>query len=254
VTRPTRVRHPDPVDPSAFLAKGFQEFSYGPSTSDRFYLAIHPQSRKLAFFVHGGGFLSGSAMDPGNSPVIEELWAEGYSVATIGYPLIPDVTWSGAIQAIANGIEAANKLAGRGMTTRVVIGASAGATAGALILYSPDPQYPSLPFHIDRFVGVSGIYISSSVLQNWYSADLQGAFTGPPKTQTPAFLIAGEHDEWDVKAGTPESDPLAFSNYLTQGGVPASTFLIGGADGTHGGVGTDLADPAISAAYLKALS
>jgi len=82
---------------------------------------------------------------------------------------------------------------------------------------------------------------------------LQGAFTGAPKTRTPAYLIAGDHDELDPGAGTPNSDTSLFAVYLLQGGAPAYTVIVHGPAGSHIGPTQDLSDPTVGSFYNLAL-
>jgi hypothetical protein len=193
--------------------------------------------------------------------LFEKLWSEGYSIASIEYPLLNESRWPGPVWAISQGIIAANRLAGPTITHRVIVGASAGASAGALILYSPDRAYPTLPFQVDAFLGASGIYVApwlrplpGEVGPGRFLPDaLQRAFKGVPKSKTPAFLIAGDHDPLDLGAGTPNSDLREFARYLIRGGTRVVTMVTTGADGGHHGPYVDYYNVRLSAFYTVAL-
>jgi acetyl esterase/lipase len=221
------------------IPEGFTRYDYGPSEKNYFLLSISEEDivakkTKLVIVTHGGGFLGGGPEDEVTEGGIGTYFLEqGYSVASIGYQLCPEVKWPTPVEDIGRGVQAVFDLAieeGVEIDDVTYSGFSAGPGAGALLLYSD--KYPSMP-PIDRFVSFGGTFSYEAVTQVAKETILEcedtaeSAIVYPDiikKSKTPALLIEGEGDEFDAYPETERSHPEFLADLLRKSGIHAETF------------------------------
>jgi acetyl esterase/lipase len=80
-------------------------------------------ARATILYFHPGGFVLGSASDPGNAPICHEFAARGYRTRVVDYPL----------RDLPGAVAAARAAAARHHTRTFAIGDSAGGTLAALL-------------------------------------------------------------------------------------------------------------------------
>lgn len=204
-----------------------KEISYGPNSKNYYILKynsdnVQNKNINLAILVHGGGFIGGSAEQMVNSSLANFFLDKDYVVASLGYRLCPDVIWPKPVEDVVSGANnLISKLQTQGLNLNKIIyaGASAGAMAGALSLYSGD--YPSIN-NIDGFIGISGPY-SPDGQTNFSAASSEKCQFNPinrlsydGKMKVPAFISECNCDQADKYPGTKDSHLEYLANILTK--------------------------------------
>ncbi len=206
----------------------FRAYQYGPAEKQVFYM-VHPMGlskpEKLAILVHGGGFLSGSALGFDVQPLAHYFLNRGYTVASVDYRTLTGSSWPTPVQDIAEGIHAVYRQFAQPPEESVLVGFSAGAVSGALLLYGQN--YPPLP-EIDKFIGISGLYSKAATaeapirdirIQSLKQENLLEIVDDirRPSTKTPALLIQGTRDYFaDRYPGTSKSHASYLSALLNE--------------------------------------
>ncbi len=74
------------------------DIAYGPDPAEKldFYPASGPGPHRLVLFLHGGGWVGGN-QHPGGRRLAATLNQAGYSLASVGYRLVPETDVGGAV-------------------------------------------------------------------------------------------------------------------------------------------------------------
>lgn len=216
----------------------FQPIAYGRDPKQVFYLS-KPDARNaeapLAILVHGGNYLSGSAMDYSMGPIAHYFLQRGYRVASVDYRNLQGHDWPAPVTDVHEALQAIYRQLGHRPRDVTYIGYSAGAVTGALLLYSK--QFPTLT-GIDRFIGLSGLYnkeaaaddpIDSIRQQSKQRINLLEAVESirNVKTATPALLIEGSRDYFaDNYPHTPRSHAGRLARLLQEHDIPARAYWV----------------------------
>ena len=144
---------------------------YGSGERQFAYLAYPSDqgSVDLVVWVHGGGFVAGSALGGSSARVMDFFLANGFAVASIEYRLCPEVNWTQLLGDIVDGVETVYRyLEERNVKIglSIYVGSSAGAIAGAVLLYAPPSSALDLSHYFDGFIGFSGGYCASQAAPN----------------------------------------------------------------------------------------
>jgi len=204
----------------------------------------------LAFVVHGGGFRGGTATGTSAKTMASPFFDRGFAVASVEYRVCPSVKWPTPIEDIARGIKATlSYLESEGVEVRgsVYIGSSAGAIAGALLIYGPEADSYGVWNVFDGYIGLSGGYCisvfpearlrESNGTYLLCDAEIREMFPFDDFIEVkrvPALLIAGDEDRLlDGKAGTDGINHQAecFASLLRSKGVPVRTLYVKGGHG-----------------------
>lgn len=225
------------VQPTAEIWNLATKYNYGLSPDNTIHIlrpAPDKYNGKSIIFVHGGGFISRYATDEYFSPLITSFHNKGYTVAAVEYRKLTKHNWNTVINDIKKGIARSHLLLKNSSSEVILLGSSAGATAGALLLYSE--EYPDIP-EVDKFIGVVGLYCPENVpfhvdelIENSSKEKLKYSsllkFGKTAKTRTPALLIETKSDEMDKYVYTKRSHSKKLSAYLSENGVENSCFTI----------------------------
>ena len=162
----------------------------------------------LVVWVHGGGFVGGNALGGSSSKVIRFFLKNGFAVASVEYRLCPYVNWMQLLRDIADGVRAVHeyfKERGIKVNLSIYVGSSAGAIAGAVLIYAPPNTTIDISRYFDGFIGFSGGYCASYAASDPYEKASKCNITisemmpfdrrelHPPK-KLPALLINGIYD------------------------------------------------------------
>ncbi|MCD6348309.1 MAG: alpha/beta hydrolase [Candidatus Korarchaeota archaeon] len=202
---------------------------------------------KLVVFVHGGGFRGGTASGA-SAKVITRFFREiGFSVVSIEYRVCPEHQWPTPLEDIARGIKAAFQyLKERSVEVdgAVYIGSSAGAIAGALLIYGPDAFKYGVSRYFNGYIGLSGGYCTSVATKDpreEFEAcgvpirDIMpfDSYVGDPE-KVPALLIGGLRDtllDRFAGKGNVNHQVECMASYLGKYGVRVTKVYI---EGGHG--------------------
>ena len=230
ITKKTNIYSSDPVWNLA------DQYKYGNHPQNVLYIVKPEESKKngkFIIFIHGGTFLSRYATDDYFTPIIKFFSAEGYTVSAVEYRSLARNSWKTVINDIKKGITASFNLYEKKSEEIILIGASAGATASALLLYSN--KYPNIP-GIDKFIGIVGLYSPQNVpesVNNYmqkfskdkvtYSSFLRfEANNKISKSNAPALLIEVSSDDCDNFANTSQSHAKKLSRFLKIIGIKST--------------------------------
>lgn len=198
---------------------------------------------RLAYVVHGGGFVAGRAT--GFSNMARFFMGHGYAVASVEYRLCTDNEWLTVIGDIARGVKAAHAyLEERGyrIVQSVYVGSSAGAIAGAVLIYDPPTEAHDISGLVDGFIGLSGGYCVSALPSRkreggrFCGTSLSSIMpfdgpAGPPPRKVPALLVNGNRDtllDRDAGSGNYNSQAACMERYLEEHGVPVRVVIVEG--------------------------
>ncbi len=198
----------------------------------------------LAYVVHGGGFVAGRAT--GFSNMAKFFLEKGYAVASVEYRLCTNWDWLTVIGDIARGVKASYQYLvenGYEIQKRIYIGSSAGAVAGAVLIYDPPTSLHDISGLVDSFIGLSGGYCISA-LPEWRHAEEKlfcnttvtnimpfDQLEMPPPRNVPALLVNGNNDKLlDRNAGKGDFNTHAscMEKYLKNNGVTVKVVIIEG--------------------------
>ncbi len=199
----------------------------------------------LAVVVHGGGFVGGSATGKSAMSIVDFFLKRGFAVASIEYRICPRSKWPIPVRDVALGTKAAFEyLEDRNVKVgkSIYIGSSAGAIAGALLIYYPDSDL-SLSKYFNGFIGLSGGYCSSIAARKdrvIRTCDITLGEMMPfdkditPASKVPALLINGVRDKLlDRFAGEGEVNHQAecMKQFLEDHGIPIKVVYLPGGHG-----------------------
>ncbi len=238
-----------------FNVERLGEFNYGGRRFERLRLwyggcsrcyvilevPVNSTAVNVAFVVHGGGFVAGKAT--GTSSMARYFLSRGYAVASIEYRLCTETGWLNVTGDIARGARSAlSYLESRGLRvgTKVYIGASAGAVAGAILVYAPPTQGHDISGLVDGYIGLSGGYCVSKT-PPWRHAEGK-SFCGtkvdeimpfdrraaPPPRKVPALLIGGDSDRLLDGGDGVNTQATCMASYLERHGVPVKAVTVKG--------------------------
>jgi len=203
----------------------------------------------LIVWVHGGGFVGGSALGGISSKVIEFFSKNGFAVASVEYRLCPKVNWNQLLKDIADGIKIAYKyLSEKGIKVNlsIYVGSSAGAIAGAVLIYAPPNNTLDISSYFNGFVGFSGGYCAYYAASDPYEKTSKchitidemmpfGNRTLPPPRKVPALLINGIYDSLlDKYAGKDNYNHhvACMAKWLRENGIDVSVVNLPTGHGT----------------------
>lgn len=210
------------------------------------YLADEVKKTNLAVVVHGGGFVGGSAIAKNTMVMIDFFKEKGFTVISIEYRVCPEYKWPVPIEDIAKGIKTAFQyLERKGIKIEksIYIGSSAGAIAGAILIYAPPNSNLDISSYFDGFIGLSGGYCASLAPENLDNHMVCGAsleYLMPFNenmtitTNVPALLINEVEDKLlDRYAGQGNVNHQAecMKKILEENGVLVKTLYIPGGHG-----------------------
>ncbi len=203
----------------------------------------------LAFVVHGGGFRGGTATGSSAETMAGPFFERGFAVASVEYRVCPSVKWPTPLEDIARGVKTTiSYLKSVGVEVRgsVYIGSSAGAIAGALLIYGPDADEYSVWDIFNGYIGLSGGYCLSAFpegrlrvsgthrLCNTTVGEMLPFDDFREMKEVPALLIGGDRDRLlDGRAGSGgvNRQVECFASLLRSKGVPVRTLYV---EGGHG--------------------
>ncbi|MDK2372772.1 MAG: alpha/beta hydrolase [Candidatus Korarchaeota archaeon] len=239
--------------PTVQLGKGWDErekvrIRYG--EDERQFVDLYLPDRRevwLAFVVHGGGFRGGTATGSSAKTMANPFFEKGFAVASVEYRVCPSVKWPTPLEDIAQGIRATlSYLESEGVEVRgsVYIGSSAGAIAGALLIYGPEADSYGVWNIFNGYIGLSGGYCISEFPEarlresngtyQLCAIEIWEIFPFDEFTdvrRVPALLIAGDEDRLlDGRAGTNGVNHQArcFASLLRSRGVHVRTLYLRG--------------------------
>ncbi len=204
----------------------------------------------LVFVVHGGGFRGGTATGSSARTMAGPFFERGFAVASIEYRVCPSVKWPTPLEDIAQGIKATlSYLQSKSVRIQgsIYVGSSAGAIAGALLIYGPEADRYGVWNIFDGYIGLSGGYCTSE-FPEVRLRESNGTYQLCDTTikelfpfdsfedikRVPALLIAGSEDRLlDGEAGTDGVNHQAecFASLLRSKGVPVTTLYVRGGHG-----------------------
>ena len=229
----------------SYSGRRFEKLRLWYDKYDRCYVIlevpVNSTTINLAFVVHGGGFVAGKAT--GSSSMARYFLSRGYAVASIEYRLCTETGWLNVTGDIARGARSAlSYLESRGLRvgTKVYIGASAGAVAGAILVYAPPTQGHDISGLVDGYIGLSGGYCVSKT-PPWRHAEGKSFCgtkvdeimpfdrrTAPPPRKVPALLIGGGSDRLLDGGGGVNTQAVCMASYLERHGVPVEVVTVRG--------------------------
>lgn len=204
-----------------------------------------PKCGKVVFYVHGGGWNSGS---PSVFKFIGQRFAqEGYHCILLGYRRTPFYRFPSQIEDVCAGYKAALRyLKSRGINVpkSVVVGSSAGAHLGALLCYDSEMQkkFKITPNRLGGFIGLAGPYRFENAAENrtlkilmndLFKKDCERS-TGEPYSKleagqnVPMLLIHSKHDGL-VSYQNAED----FSSHAQEMGISAELYEVKYGSNTH---------------------
>ncbi len=215
----------------------FQQYYYGPDNKNVYEYAKPKgpsKSQNLVILVHGGNFLEGSATEDILAPLAEFFLQQGSAVASLEYRSLKDADWPAPIEDIREGVESVVQRFGSKGTKTIYVGYSAGAVAGALLLYSP--QFARPPLQVNKFIGISGLYsrqattkepvqlIQDESRNHLNILEVIADITNPI-ARTPALIIEGSEDTFaDNYPNTPASHAAYLAQLLRQNRIQAGVY------------------------------
>ena len=139
---------------------------YGSTDRNVIYLSYPPNNKtiNLVVWVHGGGFVTGSAEGLTSSKVIDFFTTNGFAVASVEYRVCPQVNWTQLLGDIVEGVKEVHEfLKEKGINVNISIyaGSSAGAIAGAVLIYAPPNPNLDISKYFKGFIGFSGGYCAT---------------------------------------------------------------------------------------------
>ena len=221
------------VNEETIVTEVVEERSYGPSSRQKYRLSIpegvNPDDAKMVVLVHGGSFRGGSLDDESIQKIEQQFLDNGYIVANMEYRVMKDgepVQWPEPMHDIRDGINHAyyylTQEKGIQISDKTYVGNSAGATAGAHLLYSDafDKGDDKVPL-FDHFVSLSGVFSASAYSPSdpSQSDDFRKMFSksdldAEALKATEAFLFEGTQDGLDRFAGTSRSHAETLSQFV----------------------------------------
>ncbi len=174
----------------------------------------------------------------------------GFAVASVEYRVCPSVKWPTPLEDIARGVKATiSYLKSVGVEVRgsIYMGSSAGAIAGALLIYGPDADYYGVWSIFNGYIGLSGGYCLSA-FPEWRLRGSNGTHRLCSTTvgemlpfddfrevkNVPALLIGGDRDrllDGSADFGGINHQIECFASLLRSKGVSVRTLYV---EGGHG--------------------
>ena len=198
----------------------------------------------LVYMVHGGGFRGGRA-----ESMLSMSWPfikRGYAVASVEYRLCGEADWLTVLGDISEGVKTALRyLEDNGYTVsrKVYLGSSAGAVAGAVLIYDPPTADHDISKIVDAFIGLSGGYCASMRPEWRGPSDKEFCNTTvseilpfdrietPPPRMVPALLINGDSDRLLDKCSSKKGvncQAACFKEYLEKNDVEVEVYIVEG--------------------------
>ncbi len=205
--------------------RGELNVSYGQNVRECFDL-FQPseQSSGLVIYIHGGfwhrfdkSYWSQLALGP---------YAQGWSVAVVGYPLAPEVTVPEITQSIASAVtEAASRVAG----PIVLTGHSAGGHLVSRLASSSSPLSASIKKRMQKVVSISGVHdlrpllmteMNNTLKLTEQSAEAESPSLDSPHKHLPCCFWVGA----DERPEFLRQNRLIAESWARQGGSVSSVY------------------------------
>lgn len=210
---------------------------------------INATSVDLIIYVHGGGFVGGSALAKNSMGVVEFFRKRGFAAASVEYRVCPKVNLTELLGDISKGIKIVFEYFNKNdikVNKAVYIGSSAGAIAGALLIYAPPLPSLDISQYIDGFIGFSGGYCASYVSTNSsektriYGVSIEYMMpfdktSFKARKRVPALLINGIYDKLlDKYAGKTNHHAICMEKWLKEHNISIKVLLLPTGHGTIG--------------------
>ena len=210
---------------------------------------INATSVDLIIYVHGGGFVGGSALAKNSMGVVEFFRKRGFAAASVEYRVCPKVNLTELLGDISKGTKIVLEFFNKNdikINKAVYIGSSAGAIAGALLIYAPPLPSLDISQYIDGFIGFSGGYCASYVSTNSsektriYGVSIEYMMpfdktSFKARERVPALLINGIYDKLlDKYAGKTNHHAICMEKWLKEHNISVKVLLLPTGHGTIG--------------------
>lgn len=207
---------------------------YGEDERNFFELYSPREKNGVAVVVHGGGFTRGSVSSKNTLTLVEFFLSRGYTVANLEYRLCPEVKWPTPLRDIENGVKRVFKYLKDVKGNSIYVGSSAGATAGAILIYSP-PDGNGLGKYFDGFIGLSGVYNLKYLPRNFEEEFRRACDVSNNPIEfkdivsnVPALLIHGKEDPLDSVGGRMNNHAEYLREKLSSKGVKVKVLSVPG--------------------------
>jgi len=215
-----------------------------------FTYLVYPSNQTsvdLIIYVHGGGFVGGSALDKNSLELKDFFTKRGFAFASVEYRVYPQVNLAEILGDISKGAKTIFKyLDDNGIRVKraIYIGSSAGAIAGALLIYAPPHPRLDISIYMDGFIGFSGGYCASylpeNLLKNSKLHNISMKYMMPfgdtdfkAARRVPALLINGVKDKLlDANPGEVNHHALCMEKWLKEHGILVKILLLPTGHGT----------------------
>ena len=210
---------------------------------------INATSVNLIIYVHGGGFVGGSALTKNSMDVVEFFRKRGFAAASVEYRVCPKVNLTELLGDISKGIKIVLEYFNKNdikINKAVYIGSSAGAIAGTLLIYTPPFPILDISQYIDGFIGFSEGYCASYMSANSsektriYGVSIEYMMpfdktSLKARERVPALLINGIYDKLlDKHAGKTNHHAICMEKWLKEHNISVKVLLLPTGHGTIG--------------------